>query len=37
MMNLAGRLLEPIVLSWGYCITWGFEARLLAVLFNQIK
>ena len=33
---MARRLPKPIVLSWGYCITWGFEPRLPAVPFNHL-
>jgi hypothetical protein len=32
---MARRLPEPIVPSWGYCITWGFEPRLSDVPFNH--
>jgi hypothetical protein len=33
---MAGRLPEPIVPSWGYCIiTWGFKPKLPDVLFNH--
>jgi hypothetical protein len=29
------RLPKPIVPSYGYCITWGFEPRLPDVPFNH--